>query len=77
MGKVITRLTSEREIEPVNNTLQTYHQRHVYSRVERLFEITRLAKTPGLKILVLFPIDTIQNIFEFGHGLTPPVGARK
>jgi hypothetical protein len=46
-------------------------------RVERFFEITRLAKTPrGLKTLLLVPIDTKQNIFEFGQGL-PPVGARK
>jgi hypothetical protein len=34
-------------------------------------------KRRGLKTLVLVPIDTIQNIFEFGQGLTPPVGARK
>jgi hypothetical protein len=47
-------------------------------RVERLFEKTRLAKTSGsFKTLVLVPIDTIQNIFEFGQGLTAPVGAQK
>jgi hypothetical protein len=48
-------------------------------RVERRFEITRLTKTPrrGLKTLVLVSIETIQNIFEFDQGLTPPVGALK
>jgi hypothetical protein len=34
-------------------------------------------KRRGLKTLVLVPIDTMQNIFEFGQGLTPPVGAQK
>jgi hypothetical protein len=34
-------------------------------------------KRQDLKTLVLIPIDTIQNIFEFGQGLTPPVGAQK
>jgi hypothetical protein len=28
-------------------------------------------------VLELVSIDTIQNVFEFGQGLTLPVGARK
>jgi hypothetical protein len=39
------------------------------------FEITRLAKTPGSLNLGIDPIDTLQNIFEIGQGLTPPEGA--
>jgi hypothetical protein len=45
--------------------------------VERVFEKTRLAKTTGSLNLGIVPKDIIQNIFEFGQGLTPPVGARK
>jgi hypothetical protein len=49
----------------------------MFLRVKRFFENRRLAKTPGFKTLVLVSIDTIQNNFEFGPGLTLPVGARK
>jgi hypothetical protein len=35
-------------------------------------------KRRGLQVSVLVPIiDTIRNIFEFGQGLTSPVGLRK
>jgi hypothetical protein len=47
----------------------------MHIRVEWLFEKNTFSQNAG--VLVLVPIDTIQNIFGFGEGLNPPVGARK